>query len=58
MRAEERVFINLKNEIIKLQICSFAPHYIPEKYRPQWLYDELQRLQGPLLDVKSMESVK
>ncbi|VDK89165.1 unnamed protein product [Litomosoides sigmodontis] len=39
-------------------VDSFAPHYVPEKYRPQWLYDELQRLQGALLDAKSMESVK
>ncbi|VIO95403.1 Uncharacterized protein BM_BM1724 [Brugia malayi] len=40
-------------------VNSFAPHYIPEKYRPQWLYDELLLLQKPLLpDLKSIESVK
>ncbi|VBB35067.1 unnamed protein product, partial [Acanthocheilonema viteae] len=39
-------------------VDSFAPHYIPEKYRPQWLYDELQQLEGPLLDMKSIETVK
>uniref|UniRef100_A0A915Q717 Saposin B-type domain-containing protein n=1 Tax=Setaria digitata TaxID=48799 RepID=A0A915Q717_9BILA len=39
-------------------IDSFAPHYIPDKYRPQWLYNELLQLQKPLLDKKSVESVK
>uniref|UniRef100_A0A8R1XMU1 Sphingomyelin phosphodiesterase n=1 Tax=Onchocerca volvulus TaxID=6282 RepID=A0A8R1XMU1_ONCVO len=39
-------------------INSFPPHYIPEKYRTQWLYDELARLQKPFLDMKSIENVK
>ncbi|CAG9535750.1 unnamed protein product [Cercopithifilaria johnstoni] len=39
-------------------VNSFAPRYIPEKYRSQWLYDELEHMQKPLLDMKSIEDVK
>ncbi|KAM3721915.1 Sphingomyelin phosphodiesterase [Dirofilaria immitis] len=39
-------------------INSFPPHYIPEKYRLQWLYDELSQLQKPFIDMKSIENIK
>lgn len=39
-------------------IDSFAPHYIPKRYRQEWLYDELWQLQKSLLDEKSEENVK
>ncbi|VDN00175.1 unnamed protein product, partial [Thelazia callipaeda] len=39
-------------------IDSFPPHFIPEKYRSQWLYDELFDLQKPFLNNSSMQSTK
>lgn len=38
--------------------CSFAPHYIPEKYRPQWLYNELLEIQKAWLDKQAEETVQ
>ncbi|VDK44832.1 unnamed protein product [Anisakis simplex] len=38
-------------------VNSFAPHFIPERFQPQWLYNQLQKSQRRWVDKTALKSI-
>ncbi|KHN76208.1 Sphingomyelin phosphodiesterase 1 [Toxocara canis] len=38
-------------------VNSFAPHFVPEKYWPQWLYNQFRESQQPWISEKALQTI-